>query len=446
MTRRRLALGLFVRPHGHHLAAWRAPGTPAGRELDPHYFRWIARRAEEARFDFVFLADSMGVRASRQPDEAFRRTGHVAHFEPITLLSALAGATERIGLIATASTTYYEPFHIARLFGSLDHLSGGRAGWNIVTSNGIGEAENFGRARHPDREARYRRAHEVLAVVKRLWDSWEDDAFVWDKASGVAFDLAKLHRADHVGEHFSVRGPLNLPRPPQGYPVLVQAGGSEEGRDFAAATAEVIFSVQTEIEPAQAFYRDIKQRAAELGRDPRQLLVMPGLCPVIGRSRAEAREKHERLQALLDPELGISMVSNLLDGVDLSACPRNEPLPPVATTNASRMRLDALMRMSEQEGLTLADLARRVAGTRGHHQVFGTPSDIADRIEKWLEADAADGFNVMPAQLPDDLEAFRTLVMPELQRRGLLPSTYSGSTLREHLGLRRPRHPARTVA
>jgi alkanesulfonate monooxygenase len=435
-------LGLFVRPHGHHLAAWRKADTPADRVLDFSYYRNIARRAESTKLDFVFFADSMGVRASHQPDDAFERTGHVAHFEPTSLLAALAVVTDRIGLVATASTTYHEPYHLARLFASLDHLSGGRAGWNIVTSNGVGEAENFGSGEHPAHAARYDRARESVRVVERLWDSSEDDAFVWDKDSGIALDLRKLHLASHKGRHFSVRGPLNVERPPQGHPVLVQAGGSDEGCDFAAATAEVIFSVQTELDLAQAFYADMKARAASYGRNPNHLLIMPGLCPVIGATRSEAQAKYAELQELLHPALGLSMVSNLLGGIDLSGYPLDGPVPEAQHTIASKLRRDMLLGLAHREKMTLGDLARHIAGTRGHHQVVGTAVDVADRIEQWVVEGGADGFNILPAAMPGNFEDFARLVVPELQRRGLFRTDYEGSTLRQHLGLPRPAHPA----
>lgn len=444
--RRSVRLGLFLRPHGHHLAAWRSPDVPAEGAHDIAYLRRVARLAEAGRFDFLFLADSLGVRATRQPDDALRRTSHVAHLEPVTLLAALSGATEHIGLVATASTTYWEPFHIARLFASLDHLSGGRAAWNIVTSNGIGETENFRSDGHPDHAARYARAREAVAVVRRLWDSFEDDAFVWDKAAGIALDLAKVHPADHHGAHFSVRGPLNIARPPQGHPVLVQAGGSAEGRDLAAATADVIFSVQVDRAEAEAFRTEIRTRAAAHGRDPDHVLVMPGLCPVIGASRAEAQERHAELQEKLHPALGLSMVSNLFGGADLSHLPLDGPVPALEETNASRQRLHVLSGLAGRDGLTLGGLARAIAGNRGHLQVFGTAADVADVIEDWIDGGAADGFNVMPAAMPGDFERFVAEVVPQLQRRGRFRTEYATATLRGNLGLPRPEHGARGAA
>ena len=432
-----LNLGLFIRAHGHHLAAWRSPGTPADAGVNLSHYRRIAQTAERGKLDFIFLADSVGVRASEQPMDAFRRSAHIAHFEPITLLSALSGATERIGLAATASTTYNEPYSIARQFASLDLLSEGRAAWNVVTSNGIGEAANFGRDPHLEHALRYHRAEEFLDVVKALWDSWEDDAFIWDKKSGLVFDPDKLHMPHHNGEHFSVRGPLNVSRPPQGHPVIIQAGGSGPGRDLAARTAEVIFAVHANLGDAQTFYSDIKERVQRAGRSPGHLKVMPGLCPIVGSSRAHAQERYEALQELLDPGLAVSQVSNLLD-MDLSGYPLDGPVPELTGTTASKTRLKLLTDVARQEGLTLLQLARRISGTRGHYQLIGTAADIADEMQAWFEGSAADGFTIMPADLPHGLDEFIDGVVPELQRRGLFRTEYAGRTLREHLDLPRP--------
>ncbi|MEC5386421.1 LLM class flavin-dependent oxidoreductase [Uliginosibacterium sp. H3] len=439
---KQLALGLFIRAHGHHLAAWKQPNVPNEAGLTLAHYRNIVTTAERAKLDFVFLADSMGVRASVQPDAAFERTPHLTHFEPITLLSALATFTQHIGLVATASTTYYEPFHVARLFASLDYLSGGRAAWNVVTSNGVGEAENFSAQAHPKHDARYARAIEFLDVVKKLWDSWEDDAFTWNENSGVVFDKSKLHQPNHVGEHFSVAGPLNVSRPPQGHPIIVQAGGSGPGIELAALTADVVFAVHPTLADGQAFYSKLKGRLSDAGRDPASLKIMPGIFPVVGRSRAEADEKYAQLQESLDPVLAISQLSNLLDGVDLSGYPLDGPVPDLPGTNASVTRLKVLRETAERDGLNLLQLAQRIAGSRGHHQVFGTAADIADRMEEWFHKEAADGFNLLPATLPGGLEDFAELVVPELQRRGLFRTEYSGASLRENLGLSRPVHPA----
>lgn len=439
---RQMALGLFVRAHGHHLAAWRQPGVPAEAGLTLAHYQRVVGAAERAKLDFVFLADSMGVRASIQPTAAYARTPHLTHFEPITLLSALAATTRHIGLVATASTTYYQPYQVARQFASLDFLSNGRAGWNVVTSNGVGEAENFSGAAHPQREARYGRAVEFVDVVKRLWDSWEDDAFLWDTDSGVVMDTDKVHAPRHQGAHFCVAGPLNVSRPPQGHPVIVQAGGSPAGMDLAARTADVVFAVHPALADAQRFYADLKARAAAVGRDPGSLRIMPGIFPVVGRSRAEAQEKYAQLQQRLDPVLAVAQLSNLLDGVDLSGMALDQPLPDIPASNASLMRLKALRETGARDGLTLLQLAQRIAGSRGHYQVFGTAADIADQMEDWFLHSAADGFNLLPATLPGGFDDFAALVLPELRRRGLFRHDYGGPTLRAHLGLERPAHPA----
>ncbi|CAN5409886.1 LLM class flavin-dependent oxidoreductase [soil metagenome] len=439
--RRQLALGLFVRAHGHHLAAWKQPDVPFEAGLTLSHYQRIAATAERARLDFMFLADSMGVRASVQPPEAYARTPHLTHFEPITLLSALAATTSHLGLVATASTTYYEPYHVARLFASLDHLSNGRAAWNVVTSNGVGEAENFTADGHPKHDARYSRAVEFLEVVNKLWDSWEDESFLWDTASGIVMDTDRVHPPKHRGEHFTVAGPLNVSRAPQGHPIVVQAGGSGPGMDLAAKTADVVFAVHPSLADGQRFYSDLKGRTANAGRDPDTIKIMPGIFPVVGRSRAEADEKYARLQEQLDPVLAIAQLSNLLDGVDLSPYPLHGPMPVLPGTNASLTRMKALRETAERDNLTLLQLAQRIAGSRGHHQVFGTAADIADRMEEWFTKEAADGFNVLPATLPGGFDDFTELVVPELQRRGLFRTEYSGNTLRDHLGLAKPKHP-----
>lgn len=437
-VRRQLSLGLFVRAHGHHLAAWRQPGVPVDAGLSFGHYRQLAEEAERACFDFFFLADSAGVRASVQPVDAMRRTAHLTHFEPLTLLSALAVTTRRIGLVATASTTYGEPYHVARQFASLDFLSGGRAGWNVVTSNGVGESGNFRADAHPPRELRYARAEEFLDVVRKLWDSWDDDAFLWDREAGLVVDPRKVHPPRHRGAHFSVEGPLNVSRPPQGHPLVVQAGGSEGGRFLAARTADVVFAVHTGLADARRFYADLKSRAGAAGRDPATLCIMPGIFPVVGESREQAREKYARLQESLDPVLALAQVSNLLGGIDLSSFAPDAPVPEFTGSNASLTRQRVLLETARRDGLTLLQLARRIAGSRGHHQLIGTAADIADEMEAWFRDEAADGFNILPAALPDSLRDFTAGVVPELQRRGLFRTAYAGATLRSHLGLARP--------
>ncbi|WP_414441850.1 LLM class flavin-dependent oxidoreductase [Burkholderia sp. 22PA0106] len=440
MTRRtgRLSLGAFLYPTGHHIAAWRHPDTQADAGVDFRHYVKLAQTAEAAKFDLVFLADGVGTRGDDV--EFLSRTAHSynAQFEPLTLLSALAAVTERIGLVGTASTSFNEPYHVARKFASLDHISSGRAGWNLVTSSNRHEAENFNREEHIAHADRYERAEEFADVVRGLWDSWDDDAFVRDKASGRFFDPAKRHVLRHRGKFFQVRGPLNVARAPQGHPVVVQAGSSDAGRRLAARTAEVIFTAQQTLDDAVAFYADVKGRMAEWGRHPDELKIMPGVFPVVGRDESEAREKFEALQQLIDPVVGLALVSGLTGGFDLSPYPFDGPIPELPETNASKSRQALTLDLARRENLTIRQLALRVAGARGHWQLIGTPKQIADALEERFVNHGADGFNVMAPTLPGGLEDFVTLVLPELRRRGLFRDEYEGTTLRQHLGLARP--------
>ncbi|ELS34291.1 FMN-dependent oxidoreductase, nitrilotriacetate monooxygenase family [Pseudanabaena biceps PCC 7429] len=423
---------------GHHVAAWRYPDANAEGGLDFNHFRQIAQAAERGKFDTIFFADGVSVRDRGQDKDIISRAGHVAHFEPITLLSALSVVTEHIGLIATVSTTYNETYHLARKFASLDYLSGGRAGWNLVTSATDSEAKNFNLDKHPDHTPRYQRAREFVDVVKGLWDSWEDDAFIRDKESGIFFDPDKFHVPNHKGEYFSVRGPLNVARPIQGYPVIVQAGSSEDGKNLAAETAEVIFTAHQTLADAKTFYADVKERAAKIGRNPDHIKIMPGIFPVIGRTEEEAQEKFQKLQDGIDPKVGLALLGSMLGNVDLSGYPLDEPLPDLPETELHQSRQDLLIRLARRENLTIRQLYQWIAGARGHYQLVGTPEQIADHLEEWFVNDAADGFNIMPPYLPSGLEEFVDLVIPILQERGLFRTEYEGKTLRENLGLPRP--------
>ncbi|MPW08932.1 NtaA/DmoA family FMN-dependent monooxygenase [Paraburkholderia sp. CNPSo 3155] len=434
--KRQMSLGAFLMETGHHIAAWRHPDTHAAGGLDFAHYAQLARIAEQAKFDAIFFADSVSVRDTHLP--SLSRTARADHFEPLTLLAALSVVTERIGLIATVSTSFNEPYNVARKFASLDHLSGGRSGWNLVTSSTETEAHNFSRDKHLDHAVRYERAKEFYDVVAGLWDSWEDDAFVRDKASGIYFDADKLHVLGHRGKHFSVRGPLNVPRSPQGWPVVVQAGASEAGRELAAQTAEVIFVAHQTLDEAQQFYRDVKGRLARYGRAPEHLKIMPGIFPVIGKTQQEARDKFDALQELIDPAVGLALLSNMSGGVDLSQYPVDGPVPELPETNGGKSRQRLLLDLARRDNLTIRDLYLRIAGARGHQQVIGTPQSIADQLQQWFEEEGADGFNIMSPWLPGGLSEFADTVVPELQRRGLFRTEYTGSTLREHLGLARP--------
>jgi FMN-dependent oxidoreductase (nitrilotriacetate monooxygenase family) len=431
-----MKLGLFFEGCGHHIAAWRDPDVDAHAKQSLAHYVEIARLAERGKFDLLFTADT---NATFGPDdvEAWTRTTAASRLEPITLLGALAAVTSRIGLVATATTTYFEPFHVARFFASLDQISGGRAGWNLVTSAAAAEAYNFGRESHAGHADRYARAHEFAKVVLGLWDSWEDHAVIADKANGLYLDRDKLHFLNHKGQHFAVRGPLTVHRSPQGRPVIVQAGQSEDGRELAAETAEVIFTVQQDLAAGREFYNDVKRRAAAYGRPPEAIKVMPGVMTVIGQTRAEAEDKYSRLQDLISPEIGIKMLSTYL-GVDLSRHSLDGPVPEPTYTNQEVGRVKVMVDLARRENLTIRQLYKRVVGQRAHRVVIGTPGDIADALEQWFTAGAADGFNILPLTFPRGLEELVDFVIPELQRRGLFRSEYEGHTLRENLGLPLP--------
>ncbi|MCF9018589.1 NtaA/DmoA family FMN-dependent monooxygenase [Pseudomonas syringae] len=434
-TARQMKLGAFLMATGHHVAAWRHPDVPANAGLDFKHYRHLAQVAEAAKFDALFVADSV---AAATGDIA-SRMARSDHFEPLTLLSALSAVTNHIGLIATATTTYNEPYHVARKFASLDHLSGGRAGWNLVTSDAAAEAQNFGRSEHVGHAERYSRAREFYEVVTGLWNSWADDAFTRDKASGQYYDPAKVQELNHQGEHFSVKGPLNVARSPQGQPVVVQAGSSEVGRDLAAQTAEVVFIAQTSLASAQAFYADIKGRLAAYGRSADSLKIMPGVLIVVAETEALAREKFESFQDLVEPEVGVALLGRMLGNFDLSGYPLDGPLPELPLTDSGqRSRQKLLTELAEREHLNLTQLGRRIAGGRGHYSLIGTPEQVADELQTWFEQGAADGFNVLVPHLPGGLEDVARLLVPELQRRGLFRTEYEGTTLRENLGLQRP--------
>jgi FMN-dependent oxidoreductase (nitrilotriacetate monooxygenase family) len=432
MSARQMKLGAFLMATGHHVAAWRHPQVPADAGLDFQHYRHLAQVAEAACFDTLFLADSVAAATGDSASQMARSD----HFEPLTLLSALSVVTERIGLISTVTTSYNEPYHVARKFASLDHLSGGRAGWNLVTSDAAAEAGNFGRDEHIGHAERYSRAREFHQVVTGLWDSWSANAFVRDKASGQYYDPAGRRELNHVGEHFKVKGPLNVARSPQGRPVVVQAGSSEAGRALAARTADVIFTAQPSLTAAQAFYADLKTRAATFGRSADELKIMPGVFVVVGETQALAQAKFEAFQDLVQPEVGVALLGRMLGNFDLSGYPLDGPLPELPLTDSGqRSRQQLLSELAEREQLNLAQLGRRIAGGRGHFSLIGTPAQIADQLQLWFQNGAADGFNVLVPHLPGGLEDFARQVVPELQRRGLFRTHYTGTTLREHLGL-----------
>jgi alkanesulfonate monooxygenase len=431
---KQLHLGAFMRPVGIHTAWWRYPGAYADANFNLKHLVSFIQTLERGCFDAFFMADHLAV--LNMSMDALKRSATVTSFEPLTLLSALAMVTGRIGLVATASTTFDEPYHIARRFASLDHISDGRAGWNIVTTSNPDAALNFNRTEMVEHDERYRRAREFFSVVTGLWDSWADDAWLRDQESGIFFDPVKLHVLDHEGEHLSVRGPLNIARPVQGWPVIVQAGASDAGRQLAAETAEVIFGSSRTVEDGRSFYADMKARLKPLGRSPDHLKILPGALVTVGRTREEALEKQALLDSLVHPDSGLPNLSMRL-GIDASSFELDAPLPEIPQTNASQSGRDALVALARRDNLTVRQLAQFVGGYGGL-QMVGTAEDIADTMEEWLETEASDGFNIMFPTVPAGLNDFVDLVVPALQRRGIFRREYEGTTLRHHLGLPRP--------
>jgi len=431
---RKLHLGAFMRPVSIHTGAWRYPGAYRDANFNFAHLKHLAQRLEAAKFDAFFMADHLAV--LNMPTEALKRSHTVTSFEPFTLLSSLAAVTDRIGLVATASTTFDSPFHVARRFASLDHLSGGRAGWNIVTTSNPQAARNFGLDEHVEHGERYLRAREFYDVVTGLWDSFADDAFVRDAESGTYFDPARMHVLDHKGPEFSVRGPLNIARPPQGWPVIFQAGASEAGRQLAAETAEVIFAAHIDLEAGQRFYADVKGRAEKLGRSRDHIKILPGAFVVVGETLEEARAKRATLDGLVHYESAIASLSIAL-GHDASGFDPDAPLPPIPETNDGKSGRERVIALARKENLTVRQLAQRLGGYAGL-AFIGTARTIADEMEEWLATEGSDGFNLMFPFLPAGLEDFVGQVMPELQRRGLFRREYEGTTLRENLGLPRP--------
>ncbi|MGF6508946.1 LLM class flavin-dependent oxidoreductase [Paraburkholderia sp. 32] len=429
----KMRLGLSMRYLGYHVAAWRHPDVQADGALSFAHFLNTARKAEAAHLDMVFFADGLGIRANDNPKGSLARDMRNAELEPITLLAALGATTSNIGLVATASTTYNEPFHVARKYASIDHISGGRAGWNVVTSWSDEEAQNFNRNENLAYEERYERADEFVDVVRSLWRSWEEDAFVRDKESGLFYHEDKLHVPNHKGKHFQVRGPLNSARTPQGEPIIVQAGASEAGRELAARCADVVYSNSHYLKHAQDYYGDLKGRLAKYGREPGELLIMPGITPFVGRTRQEAQDKFDQLQELIHPLSGLAELYNALG--DLSGYPLDGPVPDIGGQKL-RSLASNLLEMARAENLSIRQLYQRVASTFSVRLVIGTASDIVDEMDEWFKNDGADGFNFCPAILPGGMDDISDFIIPELRRRELFRDRYEGRTLRENLGLK----------
>lgn len=440
---KRMRLCAFWFPPGSHPAGWRMPDAVSGTESSFAAFVHIAQLAERAKMDAIFFADSVTVQpvdliAKGDPKAGFVHRG-AAGLEPMTLLPALAAVTSRIGLIATGTTTYNHPYHIARRFATLDQISGGRGGWNLVTSQAESEAQNFGFDRHMEHDDRYERASEFFDVVAGLWDSWDENAMVEDRETAQSFDPAKVRLLNHVGQHFKVRGPLNVLRSPQGRPIVVQAGASGPGKDLAARIADCVFSAQSTVSAGKAFYDEVKQRAVAYGRQPGDLKIMPGIIPIVGRSDAEAEDLRLELQSRITNDQALRSMYRVAGGLDLSKFPLDGPLPELPLSNGAQGRQKLLVDMARRDNLTLIQAGRRFAEGQAHQLVWGTPARIADIMQEWFDAEACDGFCMMPSYYPRGVHDIVDHVVPELQRRGLFRTEYEGSTLRENLGLPLPK-------
>ncbi len=440
MTKKQMKLGLFIKLPGQHVASWRYPSSNTENIFDLDYLTKIAKKAEEAKFDTIFFADVFG-------SEIKENSANTLKLDPIILISALAAVTKNIGLTATLTTTYNEPFHVARKFSAIDHLSKGRAAWNVVTSANGREALLFGKEKHLPHANRYERAEEFVNVVKQLWFSIEKEAIVIDKENGRFIDLEKVFPVDHEGKWLKVKGTLDSPSTPQGHPVIVQAGSSEAGKELAAKTAEVIFTAWQTLEEAQEFYRDVKGRLAKYGRNPEDLKIMPGVFITVAKTEEEAIVKRKALNSYISPEVGLAYLSNFI-GVDLTGYDVDAPLPTstgeVDDKTNPQIRSNIIRRIAERENLqTLREVYDHIAGARGHREIVGTPKQIVDQLEEWFLNEGADGFNIMPPTFPEGFDDIVELVIPELQQRGLFRTEYEGTTLRENLGLKIPVNPSK---
>jgi N-acetyl-S-(2-succino)cysteine monooxygenase len=440
----KLKLTAFWHPPGMHAAGWRMPGAIKGTEVRFEHYLHVVRALERGKMDAIFFQDSvsMGRNAAdliEKGDPAVQTVLTVARIEPMTLLAALAVVTSRLGLIATGTTTYNEPFNIARKYASIDLLSGGRAGWNLVTSVFDDEAQNFGSDSLMDHEKRYERAGEFFDVVAGLWDSWDEGAPVEDKENGVYFDMKKVHVLNHRGTFFKVRGPLNAARSPQGRPIVTQAGSSDSGMELAARTADCVFTIQTSLEEARKFYQDVKGRMVKYGRHPDELKILPGFVPIVGRTESEAKEHYLQLQSLIPDARAIMAINWLAGGLNLNDYPLDGPLPDLPPTNSALSMQKRLIDLARKENLSIRQVGRRFAESYGHRIVWGTPQMIADAMQEWKEQGVCDGFMIMPPYFPRGVDDFVDLVIPELQRREIFRTEYEGETLRENLGLPFPK-------
>lgn len=439
MTKRQIKLGAFIPATSQHAAGWRHPESRPQDHLNIDYLLELAKTAERGLFDAYFLADGLSVSWGNAKEGQRGLGDKPVSFEPVTLFAALAAVTQNLGFIATASTTYEDPYLLARKFASLDHISKGRAAWNVVTTASPDTARNFSLEQHPDPKTRYERADEFIEVTQKLWDSWEDDAFLYDKDSGQFFDASKFHEPHHQGKYFKVEGALNISRPPQGYPVIVQAGQSEDGRELAAKYAEVIFTAQQNLVDAQEFYRDVKSRLLKYGRQPDDLKIMPGVSIFVAKTEEEAKEKYELLNSLIHPKVGLTLLSGLSGGINLEKYDLDAPFPKLEDTDINfSSRQQMMIDIARKHNFSIRQLYEYIASARGHWTLNGTPEQVVDQLQEWFENDGADGFNILPPTTPAGLNDFVEFIVPELQRRGLFRTEYKGTTLRENLGLKRP--------
>jgi N-acetyl-S-(2-succino)cysteine monooxygenase len=439
ISARKLRLASFFFPPSAHLGGWRMPDAIPESDMEFQHYVRLAQLSEEGLFDALFFQDIVAVPRSNDLLKGDYYGGisiRATCLEPLTLLPALAAVTKHIGLVSTATTTYNEPYNLARKFATLDHISQGRAGWNLVTSQNENEAQNFGHEKHVEHSARYERASEFCDVVTGLWDSWDDDAIIRDKNSGVYFDVNKLRILNHQGKHFQVRGPLNVARCPQGRPLIAQAGSSEPGRELAARTADIVFTAQPSVALGKEFYADLKGRVAKYGREPDDIKILPGVKVITGRTLEEAEELQAKMRALIPEDLAITQIMQLSGGLDLRKFPPDGPLPDLPPSNSAKARQQLMVERAKREKLSLIEVARLHAETAGHLMMVGTPAMIADMMQQWLEEEAADGFVVTHPYYPTPVEDFVRKVIPELQRRGIFREAYEGKTLRENLGLR----------
>lgn len=430
-----MKLGLFIRPTGHHIASWRHPNAHDDANVNFDRFINMAETAERGLFDMLFSADTNT--AWTTVDSALNRQHYSAWLEPYTLMTALAAHTKHIGLVCTRSTSFDEPYTVARMFATLDLITGGRGGVNIVTTGNGRSALNYSQDEHLAKPERYEIADEFVDVLRGLWDSWDPDAFVRDRETSTFFEWDKMHVLNHKGKHFQVEGPLNVPRSPQGQPVLVQAGASEQGRELAAKAADVIFGASQSIEIAQEFYADVKSRLARHGRQPDHLKVLPGLSVTVAETVEEAQAKFDELQDLIHPDHGLAFLSRRI-GHDLTGMDPDIPMPDLPAVDDVGTRSGQMLELAKRENWTLRQLYQHFAAARGHMLLIGTPSMVADTMQEWFENGACDGFNIIPSMFPDEFESFVDLVVPELQRRGLYRTAYEGNTLRDRLSLPEP--------